>query len=554
VSRNQAAATKARLEATGAFVFVEEDPIAQADAVVNDPLFEEQWGALRINTEEGWSTTMGAPVVVAVVDSGVEAEHPDLQGQLVPGWDFVNDDDDPADDAGHGTAMAGIIAAAAGNGLGIAGVAPQATIMPIKVIDHSGFGFFSDIAAGIVYAVDHGARVINLSMSGGAPSPTLQSAVDYARAHDVVVVASAGNNAGTQPTYPAATVGAVGVMATDPSDHRAWFSNYGPWVTLAAPGVNIHTTLVGGDYTSVLGTSPACALASAAFALLRAANPSMTAAQAIIAMTANADDLGPAGFDSQFGYGLIDVRAALVPGSGNGGMDRARPVVTLVSPQKNNLVDGLVPVEVAVSDNLGVSHVNLEIDGELYASTDIGPFVFAWDTNGLVGGIHTVRATAYDFAGNRGRSALVRVYVTPGSGLLVTRAKLQPGIGDGSLRIKALVRLPEGVVFDPEVDAVGVVLSSASALVMSVQIAAGSMELRRSTAAYAGTADTPPGIDVRVQVKPNAVGGTYLLQLSADDLDIDAGSLEMDLALDVADAVVSQPLVLRWSRGDLVVP
>lgn len=554
IPSDTAAETIAALEASGAFAFVEEDGVVQADAVVNDPLFHEQWGTLRINAAESWNMTMGSPVVVAVIDSGVEAAHPDLQGQLVPGWDFVNDDDDPADDGGHGTAMTGIIVAAADNGIGIAGVAPQAAVMPIKVLDQTGFGFFSNVAAGIVYAVDHGATVINLSLSAGSASPTLQTAVDYARAHDVVVVASAGNSAVTQPTYPAAIPGVVGVMATDSDDDRAWFSNYGPWVTLAAPGLNIHTTLYGGDYTSVLGTSPAAALASAAFALLRAANPTMTAADAIAAMTANADDIGPAGFDSEFGYGLVDIHAALAPGVASGTRDRTKPAVTLVTPRKGNLVDGLTPVDVAVSDNVGVTRVDLEIDGEIYATTDIGPFTFAWDTAGLAGGIHTVRATAYDAAGNRGRSALVRVYVTPGEGLLVTRAKIKPGSDSSSVRLKAIVRLPEGVTFDPESDGVNLACASASSMVLSMQIAAGAMEIRRSTAQFRGATDAPAGGDVRVQLKPNAVGGTYALQLTGRDLDIDLGSMEMDLVLDIGGASVSQPLLLRPLRGDLVVP
>lgn len=171
------------------------------------------------------------------------------------------------------------------------------------------------------------------------------------------------------------------------------------------------------------------------------------------------------------------------------------PPTTAVTPQKGNLVDGLTPVDVAVSDNIGVTRVDLEIDGEIYASATVSPFNFAWDTAGLAAGIHTVRAAAYDAAGNRGRSAVVRVYVTPGEGLLVTRAKIK--VGSGSVRLKALVRLPEGVTFDPQVDGVSVALASTGSMVMSMQ---------------------------------------------------------MDLTLELGSASVSQPLVLRIARGDLVIP
>lgn len=555
VPRLDAAETIAALQASGAFAFVEVDGLVQADAAVNDPYFSEQWGALRINAPQSWTMTMGSTAVVAVVDTGVERDHPDLQGQLLGGWDFVNNDADPSDDHGHGTAMAGIIVAAADNGIGIAGAAPHAAVMPIKVLDQTGFGFFSNVAAGVVYAADHGASVINLSLSAGSESPTLQAAVDYARARDVVVVASAGNNGGTQPTYPAAAAGAVGVMATDTANRRAWFSNYGPWVSLAAPGVNIYTTLYGGSYTSVLGTSPAAALASAAFALLRAAHPFLSADQAVSVMTSNAGDLGSPGFDVEFGHGLVDAYAALVPRSSTVA-DRSRPSATLITPQNGSLVDGLVPIDVAVQDNVGVTRVDLEIDGAVHASTDVRPFGFAWDTSGLLPGIHTLRAAARDAAGNRGRSAPVRVYVTPGEGLLVLRAKIRPGSGDGdgALRMKALVRLPQGVSFDSRADALTVSLASASDTALSVQIAGGAMESTRGAARYAASLHPASGGELRVELKPNASGGTYTLLLVGRKLSLANTSAQMQLTLEIGGATVWQPLALRPSRGDLLIP
>jgi hypothetical protein len=552
VARESADQIAGALRATGGFAFVEIDQVASATATANDPYFSEQWGAQRINVADAWDTTQGGAVVVAVLDTGVDGSHPDLAGQLLPGWDFVNDDGDASDDNGHGTAMAGIIGAAANNGIGVAGVAPAGAMLPVKVLDETAWGYHSDIAAGIIYAVDHGARVINLSLGGPSGSATFQAAVDYARANDVVVVGAAGNDGSTTPSYPAANEGAVAVSAIDSSDGRAWFSNYGSWITLAAPGINLHTALYGGDYIAVTGTSGAAAIASGAFALLRSAYPGMTAQAAIDAMTASADDLGSSGWDAEFGFGLIDAHAALLPPAAAD--DRSDPVVALVSPQKSNLVDGLASVEVGATDNVGVTRVDLHVDGYLYATTNVGPYLFAWDTAGLNPGVHSLRAYAYDGAGNSARTGVVKVYVTPGEGLLVQRAKVKSGTGDadGSIALRGMLRLPQG--FDAGSDSVSITLYGGADVVMAMQVAAGTMETNRSTATYRGLAQSPAGGDVRVVIKPNRVGGTYSLQVSGRDMNLSNATTPMQLSLDVGGQLLSQALTLRTSRGSLVIP
>lgn len=551
VPRESADQLIADLRASGNFAFVERDEVAAATATVNDPYFSDQWGAHRINVVDSWDVTTGATVVVAVLDTGVETGHPDLAGHILPGWDFVNDDDDVEDDNGHGTAMAGLVAATADNAIGIAGVAPSSMLLPIKVLDHTAWGFHSDIAAGIVYAVDHGAHVINLSLGGPSGSATFQSAVDYARAHDVVVIASAGNDGGSAPSYPAANSGVVAIAATNASNDRAWFSNYGSWITLAAPGVNLYTTLWGGDYVSVTGTSGAAAIASGAFALLRAAHPEMTAQAAIDAMTASTDDIGANGWDPNFGFGLIDADAAI--NGGGAPEDRDDPTVAIVSPQKSNLVDGVVNVEVAASDNVGIVSVSLYVDGYLHATTDIGPYDFAWDTTGLPAGLHSLRAYAYDAAGNRDRTTVVKVFVTPGEGLLVQRAKVDAGTGDdGSIGLKGMLRLPNG--FDAGAHPVSISLNGSADVVMAMQLAPGTMETSGTAAKYRGIAQSPAGGDVRVTIKPNRTGGTYSLQISGRDMNLTNASGQMELTVDIGGQLLSQPLTLRLSRGDLVIP
>ena len=210
----------------------------------NDALRPQQWAFGAVDFEAAWKVSNGAGVTVAVVDTGVLATHDDLAGSVLNGIDLADDAaaKDPAgtgkvDPAGHGTHVAGIIAAHANNGVGIAGAAPGAQIMPVRVLDASGSGNSSDVAEGIIWAADHGAKVINLSLGGG-PSSGMQIAMQYAWSKQVLTFAAAGNSYqdGNQPSYPAAYPEAIAVAAIDQSRQHADFSNTGSYVDLAAPG------------------------------------------------------------------------------------------------------------------------------------------------------------------------------------------------------------------------------------------------------------------------------------------------------------------------------
>lgn len=224
--------------------------------VPDDPLYPQQWALPVIGAPEAWGEfPADAPLVsVAVIDSGVCADHPDLVGRTLEGWDFVESDADPQDDYGHGCGVAGIIAANTNDGVGMAGVAPNARIMPLRVLNAQGIGTYSDVAAAIVYAVDNGAQVINLSLGGAFPSTLLQSAIDHAVAQDVTVVAAAGNTGGSV-LYPAAYAPVIAVASIDPDLQRSSFSSYGPEIDLLAPGRDILTTARDGSYVTVSGTS-----------------------------------------------------------------------------------------------------------------------------------------------------------------------------------------------------------------------------------------------------------------------------------------------------------
>lgn len=295
--------------------FAERDYLAEAALLPNDPSAQNgsQWHLAKIQSPAAWNSTTGSNIVVAVLDSGVNFQHPDLAANLLPGYDFVWDDPDPTDDFGHGTAVAGAAAAIGNNGIGGAGVAYGAKILPVKVMDAMGYAAYSAIADGIRYAVDHGARVINLSIAGSAASSTLQSAIDYAWSNHVVVVAAAGNTANSTPQYPAACAHVLAVSATTASDTRAAFSSYGSHLALAAPGENILTTSrsLANPYTTSSGTSLASPIVAASAALVASANRGLTADQIAALLEQTADDLGVIGCDTSFGFGRVNAARAV---------------------------------------------------------------------------------------------------------------------------------------------------------------------------------------------------------------------------------------------------
>lgn len=248
----------------------------------NDPLLEQQWGLRRVGTARSWEVTCGRGVTVAVVDTGVACENhgeftrvQDLAGtRCLPGWNFVNNTPHANDDQGHGTHVAGTIAQTTNNGIGAAGVAYCATILPVKVLDAAGRGTLANVAEGIRWAADHGAQVINLSLGGGGKSRVMEQAVDYARRHGATVICAAGNN-GRYVESPANAPGAVAVSAIDDADQIAFFSSRGPEVDVAAPGVRIlqQTICDRGrnrceQYASYSGTSMAAPHAAGVAALV----------------------------------------------------------------------------------------------------------------------------------------------------------------------------------------------------------------------------------------------------------------------------------------------
>jgi thermitase len=301
-----------RVRACAGVLYVEPNYIVQvADTIPNDSGWGNQWGLVNIRALQGWDLSTGSTAVtIAIVDTGVDLGHPDLAGKMLAGYDFVNGDTNPQDDNGHGTHVAGIAAAISNNGVGVTGVSWGARILPVKVLNAVGNGFSADTAAGIVWAADHGAQVINLSLGGANPSSAVEDAVNYAYGKGVILVAATGNSGENFILYPARYPNVIAVGATYNTNSWVGSSNFGPEVDLAAPGAGIYSTVVGGyNYNS--GTSMATAFVSGLAAVLRGipgnASPDVIAWQ----MESTALDIEFAGWDEYTGHGLIQMDAAI---------------------------------------------------------------------------------------------------------------------------------------------------------------------------------------------------------------------------------------------------
>jgi subtilisin family serine protease len=283
-----------------------------------DAYYTNQWALERLRAPQAWAQSTGADIVIAVIDTGVDLDHPDLMSKVLTDLDkdFVNDDSAAADDHGHGTHVAGIAAAATDNGLGIAGLGWDVKILPLKVLDAEGNGDGANLAAAIHYAADIGVEVINMSLGGAVPCGwPVDEAANDAHSRGVTLIAAAGNHLGDTEMFPANCEHVLGVAATDQADAVAYYSNYGSHVSVAAPGSGIYSTLNGGSYGYDSGTSMAAPHAAGLAALLVARYPSYTPDRVASAILDTARDLGAPGWDEHYGCGRIDASLALATGA-----------------------------------------------------------------------------------------------------------------------------------------------------------------------------------------------------------------------------------------------
>ncbi len=298
----------------------------QALVLPNDPYLSEQWGWFEIKANEAYaSDNRGKGVIVAVLDTGVDTNHPDLKDNIIEGWNFVDDNDNVTDLDGHGTHVAGIIAAVTNNGVGIAGIASEVKIMPIKVLEESG-GLWIDIGSAILYAEKNGADIISMSL-GGSLSPTFalptSTIITLAHYSNITLIAAAGNENTGSRMYPAAYEHVIAVSAINEDLSRAEFSNYGGNIKFSAPGVNILSTMptypcyltteynYSQNYDSLNGTSMACPFVTGVAALLLSKYPGLTPEMIEDTLATQAIDLGEEGWDQEFGYGVPDASKAV---------------------------------------------------------------------------------------------------------------------------------------------------------------------------------------------------------------------------------------------------
>lgn len=368
-----------------------------AYTVPNDPQYGDAWHLPKIDAPPAWTLSRADGVIVAVLDTGIDADHPEFLGKLVPGWNSVSQNDDISDIHGHGTLVSGTIGAATDNGIGIAAVGWNAMIMPVRVSDRTdGAAYTSDMARGLTWAADQGAHIANMSYMSWRHL-TVQNAAQYMRSLGGLVFGAAGNN-GTDAGF-APTPHVVVVASTTSNDDRSGFSNFGSYVDLAAPGSGILTTARGGGYGTVSGTSFAAPIAAATGALIRAANDQLTPDQIEQVLFDSAVDLGDEGWDPYFGWGRVDAGAATVL-AWSVGVDREPPEVAILEPAANAVVHGEVRVVVAASDNEEVARVDLHADGRLIGSETVAPYEFLWDSTTVSDGTVRLIAEARDAAGN----------------------------------------------------------------------------------------------------------------------------------------------------------
>ena len=414
--------------------FAELDIKATPLLTPNDPEYSKQWALPKIEAPAGWDITKGLnTTTIAVLDTGVNINHPDLKNKLVPGWNVVDNNTDLTDLNGHGTMMMGIAGAQTNNALGIAGVGIEPKIMMVRICNNAdGWAYYSDMAEAIIYAADKGVKVESISFGGSGASSTVQTAIDYAYSKGTFVTASAGNSGSNAPSYPAACNHVVAVGATDSNDQKASWSNWGSWVDVTAPGVAIQTTTSGGGYSTCSGTSPATPHVAGIAALLLARDGNLSPDKLENTIEQNSNDLGSAGKDDIFGWGRINLRRAVAavgspaptptPAPG----PTATPVPTPTPPKLGSIAGKVMKASNSVPI-VGAKIVALQ--GGKTISQALSLSNGTYQLNGLGVGTYDISASANGFQGEVKKG----INVTQNTVTPDVNFKLQEIVGVGSV-------------------------------------------------------------------------------------------------------------------------
>ncbi|MBW3625273.1 MAG: S8 family serine peptidase, partial [Armatimonadetes bacterium] len=433
-------------------LYAEIDRMSHVSLVPNDPYYSGYlWHLPKIQAPKAWDYTTGdSSVIIAVLDTGVDTNHPELKAKLLTGYNAFTKTSDSMDDQGHGTYVSGLATATSNNGVGVTGVSWGARVLPVKVMDSSGSGPNSTIAAGITWAADNGAKIINLSLGGEGYSQTMHNAVKYASRKGILLLAAMGNayKEGNPVEYPAAYPEVMAVGAVNYMDARAGYSNTGSHISVAAPGGEIlsntdtdprnalwstYLTSKGG-YGGADGTSGATPVVAGLAALLWSKAPTYTATEMRQLIERTAVDLGPAGKDNEYGYGRIDAGAAMV-WIGGTLPDSIPPRASLTAPTAGALVSGTVTITGTVTDDKALKSFQVQFGSgsSPTAWTNIGAAqtqpvtlgtLASWNTTGLLDGSYTIRVTAVDVAGNSAISLPTTVTVNNSQATLTVKTSV----------------------------------------------------------------------------------------------------------------------------------
>ncbi len=438
------ATAAATLSADAAIEGIQKNYYYEEGATPNDPLVGDQTQISQIGADEAWTmTSADADVIIAILDSGVALDHPDLRDNLLAGINVADGNANAADVAGHGTAVAGAAAASGNNRTGVAGVAWGASILPVRVTRTDGLAASSVIAKAIIVAMQNGAQVINVSFGPLQADKVVLAAAQRARNNGALVFISSGNDG--QSKTSAATDAALFIGAVDESSAVARFSTRGPFIDFVAPGVRVLTTERGGDYAAANGTSFASPVAAGVAALIWSVDAGFRPTTVVEIMQDSAADLGKKGRDSEYGYGLVDAAAAVelarrtdVP------TDTTPPTLSVSSPADGASVKGRITVKATASDRFGVADVVLSVDGEPFATDATSPYTFALNTAALSAGVHTLALVATDTSGNASAAVERQISVgrasddrTPPEVVIISPTEGASVIGTVELRVLA---------------------------------------------------------------------------------------------------------------------
>ncbi len=508
--------------------FVEENKILTEHYMPNDQSLSGQWQHAMMRNPLAWDNTKGQGAIVAVLDSGIDSTHPDLTANIIPGYNMYDLNTNTTDIHGHGTWVSGTAAAVGDNTVGIAGSAYGAKILPIRIAYVNGQGktetTWDLVSWGIVYAADHGARVVNLSYGPACDAYSVIDAARYLRSKGGVLVVSAGNTQAYSPAYNSGELTCVG--STNSGDTRSYFSTYGPSVDVTAPGEGIYTTGVNGGYVNVQGTSFAAPNVAAVYAMMFSANPNLTPSQADNILFSTAKDLGVPGWDEWYGYGRVDTKNAvdqailLGGGSPTPAPDTQAPSVPVGF--NGTTTAGVQQVMLswqAATDNVGVTGYNVYRNGTKITTVNALTYT---DTAIQYGTAYTYTVSAVDAAGNTSaQTGVIQVTALPLIPPADTQAPTVPGSLNGTANSETQVSLSWQAATDNvgvtgyNVYRNGIKLGSVTTLSYTDSTAVANTAYSYTVSAYDAVGNTSAQSTAKNVVTPDATAPTVPASLTS---------------------------------------